>query len=128
MKKLIRCLMYVMCLALYLCGCGDADPAPQETWSEPAPSDAFKEKETEHFRMSCQEVVCKQDADVEHTQADTGTHLGTLYEVRCWWPCTTYKGQSRQNVWITFKRFTGECFERRLITQESADSYACEDG
>ncbi len=126
MRNTLYYLMVISVIALGLCGCGDAESAPDAAPSASAPSEAFSEIETEYVRVSCQEVVCKQNADVSRSQSDTGSHLGTYYKVRCWWPCTTHEGQDRQNVWMTFTRFTGECFARELTTSEDAHESYCE--
>jgi hypothetical protein len=127
MKKALRYWILVGLVALALCACGGSDSPNRETSSAPAPAESFTETETTHVRMSCREVFCKQEADVSRTQSDTGSQLGTYYKVRCWWPCTAYEGQDEQNVWMTFTRFTGECFSRELTTQEDAHASYCEE-
>ncbi len=121
-------ILILMMTGALLCACGGADGEDSDVSSGPADPEAFfSEVDNDLYRMSCREVVCRQGADVSRSTYDTQGPLGTAHGVTCTWSCVSYQSQ-KQNVYIDFNRFTGECFDTKYISQEAADSYDCEEG
>ena len=116
MKESIAKTMGCLAGVLLLAGCGEAtepEARPQTSYEYEAPDQTV---ETDHYRLTCEEVTCKGEAEVSTSFLELQGN--TLESVDCSWRCTRYGGREEVRLSLEFQSYKGGCWEK---TYESTD-------